>query len=194
MNDDRCTRTTKTGTLCQSYRVHWWECEGPAAPACLHHLTDEERERFTTGRTAWLNQGNTDDLEPACWSWLAPTDDDLAAAKADLPDRAFTEEEYRAHMMTMWHRKRCAICGSPGEHLIEDHDHVTGLVRGRLCRGCNIREGMNRGGIWSKYRERNPASICGVRLRYVGPFWDDDFEPAPPHDPWKDNPMRGVGL
>lgn len=195
---DRCTRTTKSGTACRSYRVQWWECEGDPAPACLHHLTDEERRRFTIGRAAWSDQGNTDDLEPACWSWTMWTPEDLERYKQSFSPAVrarINDDGWKAGMMSRWHAGRCAICGSTPGHLIEDHDHYTGLVRGRLCRSCNTREGMNRvGGIWAKYRERNPASICGVRERYFGAFWDDDFEPEPPRDKWKDNAMRNVGL
>jgi hypothetical protein len=32
---------------------------------------------------------------------------------------------------------RCEICGVLDDRLCVDHDHVTGLVRGALCRQCN---------------------------------------------------------
>ena len=60
-------------------------------------------------------------------------------------------------------------------------------------------EGMNRladsGRVWREYRQRNPASICGVRERYWNPFTREFAEPEQSsHDPWRDNPMTKVGL
>lgn len=40
----------------------------------------------------------------------------------------------------------CGICGdrpAPGDHLIIDHDHDSGMVRGLLCRPCNTMEGQH---------------------------------------------------
>lgn len=38
----------------------------------------------------------------------------------------------------------CGVCGGtePGRRLAIDHDHVTGLVRGLLCRKCNAALGL----------------------------------------------------
>jgi len=38
--------------------------------------------------------------------------------------------------MLMRQGGKCAICGREGT-LCVDHDHITGAVRGLLCRGCN---------------------------------------------------------
>lgn len=43
--------------------------------------------------------------------------------------------------MLEWQRGCCAICGEEKE-LVVDHDHVTGEVRGLLCRGCNFQLGF----------------------------------------------------
>jgi hypothetical protein len=42
-----------------------------------------------------------------------------------------TEEYYKSLS------KRCEVCGNK-QQLNIDHDHKTGLVRGRLCTKCNI--------------------------------------------------------
>lgn len=51
----------------------------------------------------------------------------------------------------------CAMCGMPDtlSSLVEDHCHITGLVRGYLCRGCNTIEGTSGAPEWDEYR-RNP--------------------------------------
>lgn len=96
--------------------------------------------------------------------------------------------------MTEWQQGRCAICGARGS-LVVDHDHQTGLVRGKLCPSCNTREGHRHGGIWDKYRQRNPATICGVENPYLDPFTLEEARPAPPPgDPWQNNPMKAVDL
>lgn len=57
-------------------------------------------------------------------------------------------------------------------------------MRGLLCQSCNTLEGFASvpGGRFDRYRERNPASILGVKIRYYSPFtgW---AEPEPPPIP-----------
>lgn len=57
-----------------------------------------------------------------------------------------------------WQDWRCAWCGYDRDSLVVDHCHMTGLVRGLLCRGCNTREGTTSDGGWSAWRAGdNPA-------------------------------------
>ena len=77
-----------------------------------------------------------------------------------LPDKAFSSKQsickhcrrikrlYQRYGLTendykkLWHdqKGRCALCGTEtkDEYLDVDHDHSTGLVRGLLCRKCNL--------------------------------------------------------
>ena len=137
---------------------------------------------------------------PACWNWPVPTEADWArireGIRAQYMAAADLLTEDKAFLVHEWQAGRCAVCGRE-ERLVEDHDHGTGLFRGWLCRSCNVSEGMNPGTgyqLWREYRERSPATICGVAERYWNPFTKAFAEPAPPYDPWKDNPMRNVGL
>lgn len=197
----RCTRPSKGGAECRSARIGWWRSEVPNPQSCISHLTPAERvehaeiKRRNAEETLqfYMRVGIVDGRDPACWSWEPPTPSDLqrlkdsysAAVRARLSD-----EDFAAIQMSDWHQGRCAICGDRDE-LVNDHDHQTGLERGRLCRSCNTCEGTRRGGVWDKYRQRNPASILGVKERYWSPI-TGYAEKAPEFDPWVDNPLNGL--
>lgn len=65
----------------------------------------------------------------------------------------------------------CALCGepfSPKNPQVLDHEHVTGLVRGTLHRGCNSMLGVIENGA-SRYFLTSPAKLS-VFLRNVVPY------------------------
>lgn len=86
-------------------------------------------------------------------------------------------------MLRIWQAGRCAVCGKQGLYLVKDHDHETWLVRGLLCRSCNVMEGMDsdESGCFADYRRRHPTVILGVRLEYAGPLFgaEDPLLPEP---------------
>ena len=63
-----------------------------------------------------------------------------------------------APLEQIWGDGCCAACGA-NDCVVLDHDHGSGLVRGYLCRSCNIREGYGHGdrGLW-EYLVDPPAS------------------------------------
>lgn len=206
-DDRQCSRVTAKGARCRSGRLCWSrEISLPDPHSCIGHLTTEERAAWNADRPRrrssmllfgiiWKQLITSD---PACWSWSAPTSTDLEQLRASFsarPRELFdADDAWGSLVMAHWHAGRCAICGHE-RALVEDHDHRTGLVRGWLCRSCNTLEGAGHGGVFAKYRSVSPATICGVRERYWNPFTKEYAEPVPPPaDPWKDNPMRGVGL
>jgi hypothetical protein len=154
-----CGRTTKAGTQCR--RPSW---EG--SDACRVHTPQVVADAVWAVRNEHerLVQEAYDRRDPACWSWPAPGD--------GLPDDPW----YR---LVGWQDRRCAICGTHRQELVLDHDHTTALVRGWLCASCNISEGHDGRdvGLYAKYRQRNPATIIGVRFRYVGIFGEAEPEP-----------------
>lgn len=63
-----------------------------------------------------------------------------------------------------WQDNRCAWCGHSNvtRGLVRDHCHLTGLVRGYLCSGCNSREGSGSESVWGGWRAGdNPANALG---------------------------------
>lgn len=137
---------------------------------------------------------------PACWSW-SPEQTDPASVTAGLSSAALAairqaEGGEETLLLDCWQAGRCAICGrhTAGE-LITDHDHGTGLVRGLLCRSCNTREGNDQRpvGMLGKYRERPPAAILGIRVRYFDPYIGEYAQPRAiaEGDRWEKNPVVG---
>jgi hypothetical protein len=69
-----------------------------------------------------------------------------------------------------YHDGRCAICGERPSELIVDHDHWCGLVRGYLCKSCNILEGKAQADerpLFVRYRRRHPSAILNYFEGYT---------------------------
>jgi hypothetical protein len=83
-----------------------------------------------------------------------------------LPDVALGGDGY--HQINVWQGDRCGMCGPVrAEGLVMDHDHATGLIRGRLCRGCNLSEPCNSSSAFVAWRAGvNPAGILGLAEEY----------------------------
>jgi hypothetical protein len=126
---------------------------------------------------------------PACWKWKPPADIGavllhetmrqrwLKPGETELAPKYAQRLEGQAEWRLLWdwHKGRCAICGrrrDDNRFLVTDHDHETELIRGLLCRSCNTLEGGgdSRENEFTRYRERPPAVICGVRLVYIDPW------------------------
>ena len=172
----RCGRPTRSGTACGqlkarllvSCRVHATLGERTAA--------EVERVRLTAVVDDWSNS-----LAPACHAWPV-TDDDrrLVAALPRLPDDELREARLVHDLIADWQDERCAVCGGSGDHsLVLDHDHVTALVRGYLCRSCNTTEPHADWGDFTKYRARPPAVLLGVTARYEHPWYGRLVQPEP---------------
>jgi hypothetical protein len=180
-----CGRPTKKGSPCRR-EVHTW-FEGlkvQRADGCWRHMSQAFREaaecRKQAAETAWHAYLYAD---PICWGWPTPGGG-LVGAHTDA--------------LIRWQAGRCAICGHT-RALVEDHDHVTGMVRGYLCTGCNIQEGIYRdpATLFGKYRERHPTQILGLRIRYWDPIAKDYAVPQPSQseaDKWTDAASEDIGL
>ena len=138
-----------------------------------------------TGRSkrggATLVNESPEPASPACWRWKPITDVTIWRLLVWSPE-TWTRMDKRQQqwvLMREWHRGRCAVCGRRGVRLVEDHSHETGLTRGFLCQSCNVREGYRWGGVYQKYRERNPASMLALQFPYVDPVTGIAAEPKP---------------
>lgn len=170
-------RMCRAEESCGQMRVTWKVTTGlPDPHACWDHLTSEQRHALNSARAAVQATLDRLALEPECWSWPVPE-----------PRTYATEEEADAALSEWQLLRGCAICGSRGR-LVEDHDHSTGLSRGNLCHSCNIKEGWGADSLpFVKYRERHPAAILGVKVRYWSIF-HGYAEPEPPvtNEDWRE--------
>lgn len=170
-----CTATTVVGRPCKAQASQWPQGVGGDPQSCGRHLPVELREVRDAG-FAELERRRTERLdarEPECWSWAPEIPLDRITGEYGWDPDRFTprfqtgDEQALRIALAAWHGRRCAVCGFRDPRLIDDHDHDTGLIRGLLCRSCNGREPHD-DGLFGKYRERPPARILGIHLRY----WD----------------------
>jgi hypothetical protein len=132
-------------------------------------------------------------ITPACWTWMIPpprlsAEEIATELSSHGPDRRalrllysdmasvrFLEFHSGVRGVARTQQAggpRCAICGRRELSLVDDHDHVTGLRRGYLCRGCNVSEGRgDEPEVFAMYRQRSPAGILGHAEYYVGRGW-----------------------
>lgn len=84
-----------------------------------------------------------------------------------LPGSDFTGD------MFDWQNYRCAWCGLEPkmDRLVEDHCHMTGLVRGYLCRRCNIVEGKSWDSAWDRWREGDNPAFAIKEFRIYRSSW-----------------------
>lgn len=223
-----CGRPTAKGTPCSLPVANWWWLRADIRPdqlphSCPAHLRGEERDlyRATKATHEERRQAAEDRFAvsaPACWSWPVPDDVEswqpsveysVGTGEYQLPQSVVddliaigrTPEGRARALLSWWQAGRCAMCGVTGVHLSEDHDHVSGLVRGHLCRRCNTREGMYGGedNPFGRYRAKHPTLILGLELRYWDPFIKDyapDRRGEPKLNLWdaQDNALIGIGL
>lgn len=203
-----CGRPTKRRTACRQNPLAYWQLpkRDDRPHSCLHHLTAGERaeyDREIAAVEAAREEAyrRADQMAPACWGWPVPDnptprDPATAFAPGEVPERtlemlrnSLTDPEVAGlAVIEGWQAGRCGIC-SRERSLVTDHDHSTGLVRGLLCHGCNTAEGFRTAGPYRRYRERPPAAILGVKVRYWDPLAHDYARPVPPSepgDPWTD--------
>lgn len=180
-----CTGTTVSGRPCKGRVSRWPRGVDGDPQLCGRHLSRELAEKRDAGFVELERRRieRLDARDPACWAWdpAIPLDrvaDEFGWDADDFTSRFHSRDEQALRIaLAAWHGRQCAVCGFHDLRLIEDHDHDTGLIRGLLCRSCNGKEPHDNG-LFGKYRERPPARILGIQMRY----WDPIHGYAQPRD------------
>ena len=107
---------------------------------------------------------------PACWTWPVTEQDHERAFLAAGPGTGYGRDRGLA-LIEDWQAGRCAICSYGTGQMEADHDHQTGYLRGMLCHSCNVREAhaWPDDPLFSRYRQRPPSVILGVRCYWSAP-------------------------
>lgn len=172
-----CTATTVSGRRCKGRASQWPRGVDGDPQLCGRHLPVPLRETRDVG-FAELEQRRVERMDardPECWSWdpvipFGRIADEFGWDPEDFARRLHSREEQALRIaLAAWHDRRCAVCGFHDLHLVEDHDHDTGFIRGLLCRSCNGRE-PHCDGLFRKYRQRPPTQILSIHLRYWDPW------------------------
>jgi hypothetical protein len=92
-----------------------------------------------------------------------------------MPDEDPQYEDWPlSTLLRAWQRGRCAMCQVTDwfdNHLVMDHDHQTGKIRGLLCRGCNGSEAHSTTPAFKAWRDGlNPAAVLGIDELYHSSF------------------------
>ena len=167
----RCGRTTKSGRPCQHPRMPQpypnpsrWQSPACKRHASLEELRDQEAAFQATEAAISDHQAT---LPVACWSWPVTEEHRARAEAARAAIERDGNDDLAWDLLADWQDDRCAICKSRHGDVL-DHDHRTALVRGWLCRSCNLKEGHASGATHPvvRYRTRNPATILGLEIVY----------------------------
>jgi hypothetical protein len=95
------------------------------------------------------------DCDPACWAWPVAV------------VGTFGDDEEQRSALEDWQEGRCGVCPTGYAECL-DHDHVTGLARGYLCRSCNFGEcrSYSAADVFARWRACPATAVLG--LRFIG--------------------------
>lgn len=140
----RCPKCQTTRTLLSFHRdrsrkdgLQPWcrPCVNVAKAKWLERNLDKARAYSREWARANRNKAEHCEKQKAWWK----KNGHRYKGKAGLAKYGLTLEAFR--LLLSGQGGVCAICLKPcmtGQRLAVDHDHVTGVVRGLLCRKCNI--------------------------------------------------------